>query len=196
MSRSQFKGSSFGGTRCEWSFRVFNICSKKQAISAMNHNIFGNSIRNFWSISRGNPLFPVEKLNQTLERVFGKRIKHSSYCLPCYLLYNGDPYRLFLANGNHPSPPLPVFSPPSKKCKTLHRDVLPFEWHRPWELFYKFVYEGLGVTLRKCQRSLAHERGSRLIELLIRLHWTPSIKEQILLSCPHTFLIKVLGRSY
>ena len=25
---------------------------------------------------------------------------------------------------------------------------------------------------------------------------TPNIKEQILLSCPHTFLIKVLGRSY
>ena len=24
----------------------------------------------------------------------------------------------------------------------------------------------------------------------------PNIKEQILLSCPHTFLIKVLGRSY
>ena len=24
----------------------------------------------------------------------------------------------------------------------------------------------------------------------------PDIKEQILLSCPHTFLIKVLGRSY
>ena len=25
---------------------------------------------------------------------------------------------------------------------------------------------------------------------------TPNIKGQILLSCPHTFLIKVLGRSY
>ena len=25
---------------------------------------------------------------------------------------------------------------------------------------------------------------------------TPNIKEQILLSCPHTFLLKVLGRSY
>ena len=25
---------------------------------------------------------------------------------------------------------------------------------------------------------------------------TPNIKEQILLSCPHTFLVKLLGRSY
>ena len=38
--------------------------------------------------------------------------------------------------------------------------------------------------------------GKKLL-LLGRFNpFTPNIKEQILLSCPHTLLIKVLGRSY